>query len=53
MRVAVIVGARRQFVQAAFLSIAFERRYEQIIFHTGQHYDPDMSSIFFEQLRIP
>jgi UDP-GlcNAc3NAcA epimerase len=54
------VGARPQFVKIAPLLRAFERHnshgsrpLEHIIVHTGQHYDPAMSDIFFEELRIP
>lgn len=54
MRVLSVLGARPQFVKAALLSAEFARRgIDEIIVHTGQHYDPGMSDVFFEQLRIP
>lgn len=52
-----IVGARPQFIKAAALSRAirlrFQDRLEEKIIHTGQHYDAEMSDVFFEELEIP
>ncbi len=55
MKVFTVVGARPQFIKAAALSreIINHSNIEEIIVHTGQHYDPRMSSIFFEQMSIP
>ena len=54
MRVLSVVGARPQFVKAALLSAEFSRRgIEEVLVHTGQHYDRVMSDVFFEQLQIP
>ncbi len=54
MRVLSVVGARPQFVKAAVLSAEFaERGIEEILIHTGQHYDAEMSDVFFEELKIP
>ncbi|HLI95326.1 MAG TPA: UDP-N-acetylglucosamine 2-epimerase (non-hydrolyzing) [Candidatus Baltobacteraceae bacterium] len=54
MRVLSVVGARPQFVKAALLSAEFAARgVDEIVIHTGQHYDREMSDVFFEQLRLP
>eukprot|EP00439_Symbiodinium_sp_Y106_P088929 s1_g1465.t1 len=55
IRVLSVVGARPQFVKAAVVSRAMQAngRMEEQIVHTGQHYDQDMSDVFFEQLAIP
>jgi len=52
-----IVGARPQFIKAAAVSRAIRLHFrdllEEKIIHTGQHYDSDMSDVFFEELQIP
>lgn len=55
MKVVTIVGARPQFVKASVVSRALEEHggFDELIIHTGQHYDPNMSDIFFEELGIP
>jgi UDP-GlcNAc3NAcA epimerase len=54
MRILSVVGARPQFVKAAVLSAEFAQRgIEEILVHTGQHYDADMSDVFFDELQIP
>ena len=55
IKIVTIVGARPQFVKAAAVSRVFDQ-YEQIqevIIHTGQHFDKNMSDIFFNELGIP
>jgi UDP-GlcNAc3NAcA epimerase len=55
MKILTIVGARPQFIKAAAVSYAFNAfpQIEELILHTGQHYDEKMSKIFFEELKIP
>lgn len=50
-----VVGARPQFVKAATVSRVFARRrsVRELLVHTGQHFDADMSDVFFEELAIP
>jgi UDP-N-acetylglucosamine 2-epimerase len=52
--IATVIGNRPQFVKAAAVSRRVrERGHEEHIVHTGQHYDDELSRIFFEELRIP
>ena len=60
MKLLTVLGARPQFIKAAALSRAISEKnsssnlfIEEIIVHTGQHYDPKMSEIFFQELDIP
>lgn len=53
MRVLTVVGARPQFIKAAAVSRALRCEHEEILVHTGQHYDYEMSGIFFEGLELP
>ena len=53
MRVITIIGARPQFIKAAPFSEEFRKYNVEILVHTGQHYDVNMSDIFFEELGIP
>ncbi len=48
-----IVGARPQFIKAASVSHALRRQHTEKLVHTGQHYDDNMSGVFFRQLGIP
>ena len=48
-----VVGARPQFIKLAPLAPALTRRFRHTIIHTGQHYDQNMSGVFFRQLKIP
>lgn len=54
-KIVTILGARPQFVKAAVLSriISKHREIEEVIVHTGQHYDANMSAVFFEEMSIP
>ena len=57
MKIVTIIGARPQIIKAAALSRAikthFHDRIQEIIVHTGQHYDENMSQVFFDELGIP
>jgi len=53
MRLVSIVGARPQFVKLAPVSRMLRQRHEELVIHTGQHYDYRMSSLFFEELALP
>ncbi|PCJ69454.1 MAG: UDP-N-acetylglucosamine 2-epimerase (non-hydrolyzing) [Rhodobiaceae bacterium] len=55
MKITTIVGARPQFIKAAAISRAISRRsgIEEAIIHTGQHFDANMSDVFFSELKIP
>ena len=55
LKIVTIVGARPQFVKAAVLSrvVRTDDRVEEILVHTGQHYDHNMSDVFFEEMEIP
>jgi UDP-GlcNAc3NAcA epimerase len=55
-KVITIIGARPQFVKAAVVSRAFGKHtdeFEELIVHTGQHFDANMSQVFFDELDIP
>jgi UDP-GlcNAc3NAcA epimerase len=54
MKLLTVIGARPQFVKAAVVSRAISTtEIEEVIVHTGQHYDDNMSQVFFDDLRIP
>src|SRR5919197_33673 len=53
MRIVTIIGNRPQFVKAAAVSHRLRERHEELIVHTGQHYDDELSRIFFEELGVP
>ncbi len=48
MKVATVVGARPQFIKAAVVSHVLRQKHQEILIHTGQHHDYNMSDRFFE-----
>ena len=55
MKVLTVVAARPQFIKAAMVSHEIEKRHgiDEVLVHTGQHFDRNMSELFFEQMSIP
>ena len=55
MKIVTIVGARPQFIKAAAVSRVLQKTQgvREVLVHTGQHYDANMSEVFFEELEIP
>ncbi|WP_049924722.1 non-hydrolyzing UDP-N-acetylglucosamine 2-epimerase [Halopiger djelfimassiliensis] len=53
MRILTVVGARPQFVKAFAVSRELRSAHEEILVHTGQHYDEELSDVFFTELGIP
>ena len=53
MKIMTVVGARPQFIKAAVVSRKIRQQQQEILVHTGQHYDANMSDVFFTELSIP
>jgi UDP-GlcNAc3NAcA epimerase len=53
VKIVSIVGARPQFIKAAALSRVLRSRHDEVLVHTGQHYDPQLSDVFFAELGLP
>ena len=53
MKIISVVGARPQFIKCAALTRELQTEYSHVIVHTGQHYDFDLSGVFFDELNIP
>jgi UDP-GlcNAc3NAcA epimerase len=53
MKICTVLGARPQFIKAAMVSRALKSQFNEVIIHTGQHYDENMSSVFFDEMQIP
>jgi UDP-GlcNAc3NAcA epimerase len=53
VRLVTIVGNRPQFVKAAAVSTRLRARYDEILIHSGQHYDDELSAVFFRELDLP
>ena len=52
-KIVTIVGARPQFIKAAMVSHLIRKENREIIIHTGQHFDHNMSQLFFDEMGIP
>ena len=53
MKILTVVGARPQFVKASVVSRALRAQHHEVLLHTGQHYDDELSAQFFRELRLP
>src|SRR5215210_5136415 len=53
MRITTVIGNRPQFVKAAAVSGRLRELAEETTIHTGQHYDDELSAVFFDELGIP
>ena len=53
MRVVTVIGNRPQFVKAAAVSDRLRARAREVLVHTGQHYDDELSRVFFDELELP
>jgi UDP-N-acetylglucosamine 2-epimerase (non-hydrolysing)/UDP-GlcNAc3NAcA epimerase len=53
MRVLTVVGNRPQFIKAAAVSAPLRETHEEVLVHTGQHFDDELSAVFFSELSLP
>jgi UDP-N-acetylglucosamine 2-epimerase len=53
VKVLTVIGNRPQFVKAAAVSRPLRERHEELLVHTGQHYDDELSAVFFRELGVP
>lgn len=53
MKIVTVVGARPQFIKAAAGSRELRKHHQEILVHTGQHFDDNMSAVFFREMGIP
>lgn len=52
-KICTVVGARPQFIKLAVVSRILRENFHEVLIHTGQHYDPNMSDVFFQEMNIP
>lgn len=53
MRILTVIGNRPQFIKASAVSSRLRSRAEEVTVHTGQHYDRELSQVFFDELKLP
>ena len=53
LKIVTVIGARPQFIKAAAFSRVASGRIQEVLVHTGQHHDANMSEVFFQELKIP
>src|SRR5205085_7068366 len=53
VKIVTVIGNRPQFVKAAAVSAPLRREHEEVLVHTGQHYDDELSTIFVTELGMP
>src|SRR3954453_13757579 len=53
MKIVTVIGNRPQFVKAAAVSRLLREAHDEVLVHTGQHHDDELSAIFFEELQVP
>ena len=53
IKICTVVGARPQFIKLAVVSRVLRREFQEVLIHTGQHFDHNMSEVFFEEMDIP
>jgi UDP-GlcNAc3NAcA epimerase len=53
VRALTVIGNRPQFIKASAVSSRLRARGEEVVVHTGQHYDPELSQVFFDELELP
>lgn len=53
MKIVSVVGARQNFIKCAPLSREIRKEFNEVIIHTGQHYNYEMNKVFFDELNIP
>ena len=52
-KICTVVGARPQFIKLAVVSRVLRKEFQEVLVHTGQHYDRNMSEVFFQEMEIP
>ena len=53
MKIVSVVGARPQFIKAVLVSKELRKYHQEVLVHTGQHYEIELSKIFFDELGVP